>query len=244
VLVVDDEPPARRRLRRMLERIPDVSVCGEAADGVEALERIAALSPDLVLLDVRMPGLDGIELASRGAGLPPIVFTTAYDEYALRAFDVAAVDYLLKPVRAERLRAAVVRGRERAQPGAPDLARVRELLARLARPDAVRPLAARAGSVVRFVDPREVTRIEAADRYAVIRHGGAELVLDESLAALEERLREYGFVRTHRGELVNSHHVRALRDSPDGVVIELSDGQHARASRRLAPELRRRLGLD
>jgi DNA-binding LytR/AlgR family response regulator len=238
---VDDEPPARRRLRRMLERLPDVTVCGEAGDGHEALERIASLAPDLVLLDVRMPGLTGVELAAR-EGLPPIVFTTAYDEYAVRAFDVAAVDYLLKPIRAERLREAVERARGRA--GAPDVARVRELLERLARPDVVRPLSARAGAVVRLVDPREVTRIRAADRYAVIVHAGAELVLDESLAELEERLRDQGFVRTHRAELVNTRHVRALRDSPDGLVVELSDGQRARASRRLAPELRRRLGLD
>ncbi len=241
VLVVDDEPPARRRLRRMLERIPDVSVCGEAADGVEALEQIAALRPDVVLLDVRMPGLDGIEVAARGEGLPPIVFTTAYDEYAVRAFELAALDYLLKPVKAERLREALARVRERG--GSPDLARVRELVERLARTEANRPLSARAGAVVRLVDPREVTRILATDRYAVIRHGGAELVLDESLASLEARLSALGFVRIHRAELVNSHHVRALRDSPEGLVVELSDGQRARASRRLAPELRRRLGL-
>jgi DNA-binding LytR/AlgR family response regulator len=241
VLVVDDELPARRRLRRMLERIPGVSVCGEASNGVEALERIAELAPDLVLLDVRMPGLDGVEVAARG-GLPPIVFTTAYDEYAVRAFELAAVDYLQKPIRAERLREAIERVRERG--GASDLAVVRGLLQEIAHREAVRPLSARAGSVVRLVDPREVTRIQATDRYAVIRHGGSELVLDESLAALEERLRDLGFVRTHRAELVNAHHVRALRESPDGLVVELSDGQRARASRRLAPELRRRLGLS
>lgn len=119
VLIVDDEPPARRRLRRMLERMPGVEVCGEAGDGVEALERIAERAPDLVLLDVRMPGLDGIELARRGESLLPIVFTTAYDEYALRAFEVAAVDYLLKPIRAERLRGALERARERSGPRTP-----------------------------------------------------------------------------------------------------------------------------
>jgi DNA-binding LytR/AlgR family response regulator len=242
VLIVDDEPPARRRLRRMLERMSEVEVCGEAGDGAEALERIAELAPDVVLLDVRMPGLDGIELAARGDSLPPIVFTTAYDEYALRAFDVAAVDYLLKPIQEARLRVALERAGRRA--GALDAARVRALLERLAHPAPVRPLAARAGPLVRFVDPREVTRIEATDRYAVVRHAGAELVLDESLASLEARLRELGFVRTHRAELVNLSHVRALRDDDDGLVAELSDGQRARVSRRLAPELRRRLGLE
>jgi DNA-binding LytR/AlgR family response regulator len=96
---------------------------------------------------------------------------------------------------------------------------------------------------VRILDPRGVTRIRAADRYALVRSGGSELVLDESLAALEERLRDVGFVRTHRAELVNLHHVRALREGGEGFVAELSDGQHALVSRRLAPELRRRLGI-
>jgi DNA-binding LytR/AlgR family response regulator len=226
----------------MLERIPGVEVCGEAVDGVDALARIAELAPDVVLLDVRMPGLDGIEVAARAERLPPIVFTTAYDEYALRAFEVAAVDYLVKPVKAERLRSALERVRESA--GSAGDPKVRELLERLVRPPDPRPLTARSGGTLRIVDPREVTRIRAADRYSVIQMRGAELVLDESLATLEERLRELGFVRTHRAELVNLNHVRALRDAADGLVAELSDGQHAQVSRRLAPELRRRLGIE
>jgi DNA-binding LytR/AlgR family response regulator len=226
----------------MLERLPGVEVCGEAGDGVDALARIAELAPDVVLLDVRMPGLDGIEVAARAERLPPIVFTTAHDEYALRAFELAAVDYLLKPVKAERLRGALERVRERA--GSAGAAKLRDVLERLVRPAEPRPLTARSGGIVRIVDPREVTRIRAADRYSLVQLRGAELVLDESLAALEERLRELGFVRTHRAELVNLRHVRALREGADGPVAELSDGQHAQVSRRLAPELRRRLGID
>jgi DNA-binding LytR/AlgR family response regulator len=106
-LVVDDEPFARRRLIRMLAALGDVEVVGEAEDGVQALEQIGRLEPDVVFLDIRMPGLDGMSLAAAGRGmLPPVIFTTAYDEYAVRAFAAEALDYLLKPVEPERLREA------------------------------------------------------------------------------------------------------------------------------------------
>lgn len=114
VLVVDDEPVARRRLMRILERIDGVEVAGEAANGVQALERIRELMPDVVLLDIRMPGMDGLEVASKIDELPPIIFTTAYDEYAVQAFEANAVDYLLKPVQAERLESALAKVSKRA----------------------------------------------------------------------------------------------------------------------------------
>ncbi|MBC7977655.1 MAG: response regulator, partial [Myxococcales bacterium] len=101
VLVVDDEAPARRRLIRMIATIPDVTVAGEAGDADAALTQVAALAPDVVLLDIRLPGMDGLALAARYAHLPPIVFVTAYSEFALRAFELDAVDYLVKPVRPE-----------------------------------------------------------------------------------------------------------------------------------------------
>jgi DNA-binding LytR/AlgR family response regulator len=239
VLVVDDEPLARRRLLRMLGRIAGVTQADEAADGIEALERIERERPDVVLLDIRMPGLDGLTLAAEGRGLPPIIFTTAHDEYAVQAFEVAAVDYLLKPVREERLRAALDRvgaGR-RADPAA-----LRALLERLAPPD-VAPISARSGASVRFFDPRAITRFWARDKYTAFQQEGREYLLDESLAQLEERLSAAGFLRIHRAELVNLKHVRALHGRDDAVTVELSDGQTATVSRRFAAQLRRRLGL-
>jgi DNA-binding LytR/AlgR family response regulator len=249
VLVVDDEPLARRRLLRMLGRIPGVEVVGEAADGEAALERIRALAPDVVLLDIRMPGLDGMTLAARTPDLPPIVFTTAYDEYAVRAFEANAVDYLLKPVEASRLEAALAKAeRVRAERtrAAHDPERLAGILRQILERGEAQPglrLTARAGNVVRVVDPKDVTRIRAAGHYAVFKHEGRELVLDESLAALEEKLVPLGFLRVHRAELVNLHHVRGVRLEEGGAVALLSDGEAAPVSRRSLPDLKQRLGI-
>lgn len=130
VLLVDDEPPALCRLARMLKRFPDVEVVGEAADGVAELEAIRTLRPDLVLLDVRMPRMDGLAVAAAGDALPPIVFTTAHDEHAVSAFDVSAVDYLLKPVTEERLRRALEKVRQ--LQNKPDPAQLQSLLSEIA----------------------------------------------------------------------------------------------------------------
>ena len=242
--MVDDEPLARRRLRRMLGRIPGVEVVGEAGDGEAALAHIRALAPDVVLLDIRMPGLDGMTLAARTPDLPPIVFTTAYDEYAVRAFEASAVDYLLKPVEANRLVAALAKV-ERAR-AAHDPARLAGILEHLVARGESQPgfrLTARAGNVVRVVDPKDVTRIRAAGHYAVFRHEGRELVLDESLATLEQKLAPLGFLRVHRAELVNLHHVRGLRLEEGGAMALLSNGETAPVSRRSLSDLKRRLGI-
>ena len=229
----------------MLGRIPGVDVVGEAADGEAALVQIRDRAPDVVLLDIRMPGLDGMTLAAQTPDMPPVVFTTAYDEYAVRAFEANAVDYLLKPVEANRLEAALARV-ERRSPAAQDPERLAGILRQFLERDASQPglrLTARAGNVVRVVDPKDVTRIRAAGHYAVFRHDGRELVLDESLAALEEKLVPLGFLRVHRAELVNLHHVRGVRLEESGAVALLSDGEAAPVSRRSLPDLKRRLGI-
>ncbi len=241
VLVVDDEPPARRRLQRMLKRIPEVEVA-EARDGIEALQRIRAERPDLVLLDIRMPGLDGLALASSSRDLPPIVFTTAYDEHAVEAFEVRAVDYLLKPVKQERLREAVER--VRAMSAVPEASRVRDLLEELARGSRNVRISARSGSTVRLFDPRELARLHASAKYVVFQFEDREFVLDESLTSLEARLADFGFLRVHRSELVNLNHVRALHGGELQMEVVLADGQRAPVSRRCLPELRRRLGIS
>lgn len=246
VLVVDDEAPARRRLARMLAKIPDVEIAGEARDGDEALALIRTLAPDVVLLDIRMPGMDGLTLARSHVDLPPIVFTTAHAEHAVAAFELAAIDYLLKPFDEERLRRAIERVRARpvkltatALAGLLEQARGKPAAATSRAP--VR-IAARSKTAVRLFDPREVTRIWAADKYSMVRLGAEELVLDDSLAALETRLSSFDFVRVHRGELVNLAHVRAVHAENGETWLELSDGQRADVSRRLAPEIRARLG--
>jgi DNA-binding LytR/AlgR family response regulator len=241
VLVVDDEPLARARLLRMLADIEGVEAVGEAGSGREALDRIAALAPDCVLLDVRMPGLGGLEVA-KATGVP-VIFTTAHDAYAVEAFELSAVDYLLKPVRRERLLRALEKVR---QGGAAVPARIDALLQRLLAAAGPAPLArihARRGNAVHLFDPTEIVRFTAAAGYTSFQRGGQEFLLDESLNQLEERLAPLGFLRIHRSELVRLDAVRALRGDHGATEVELSDGQRAPVSRRLVADLRRRLGI-
>lgn len=243
-LVVDDEPLARRRLRRMLEAIDGVEVVGEAEDGSIALSRIRELRPDVVFLDIRMPGLDGLSLAARETDLPSIVFVTAYHEYAVRAFDAEAVDYLLKPVEAERLRTAVNRVRTR---GSGDLAsRLEAIVHRLGTSTGPPRISARSGSSTYLFDPRNIVRFRAEQKYVVFRQGKTDYLLEESLASLERRLEPWGFLRPHRAELVNMRHVVALHGTGAGAgaALELTTGDRVPVSRRRLADVRRALGMD
>lgn len=237
-LVVDDEAPARRRLRRLLEALPEVEVAGEAADGEEALTLAAALSPGVLFLDVRMPGLDGLQVAQRWLTLPPLVFCTAHDEFAVRAFEVNAVDYLLKPVRPERLAAAVEKVRARLGPSPAQLGTALAALA----PRSTRVVSTARG-LVRLFEARDVTRFSSADKYTVFQADGAEQLTEEPLSALEERLAGCGFLRIHRAELVRLDAVKSLSTAEGVHQVALADGQTARVSRRSLSALRAALGL-
>ncbi|MDI3291387.1 LytTR family DNA-binding domain-containing protein [Polyangium sp. 15x6] len=241
ILVVDDEEPARRRLIRLLRDIPGTEVVGEAGDGEEALRRIEALGPELVLLDIRMPGLDGLSLAQRYVDLPPLVFITAYDEYAVQAFEVNAVDYLLKPVRPERLLSAVERARQRLL--ATKEAAARALSAVAGRGGPTSRIVTVTRGVIRLFDARDVTRFWSSDKYTLFRADREEHCTEEPLSTLEERLRAHGFLRVHRGELIHVGSVKALRSGEGIHEIELQDGQIARVSRRSLSALKAALGL-
>lgn len=233
VLIIDDEAPARRRLIRMLDAMEGVTVAGEAGDAQAALAQVAALAPDVALLDIRMPGMDGLALAARYAHLPPIVFVTAHDEFALRAFELDAVDYLVKPVRPERLAAALARARRRL-----DARTATEVLSSLAAaaPPSEPPTSARIvvldRGALRLFDAHEVSRFWASDKYTLFFAAGEERLTQEPLALLAARLEPHGFLRVHRGELVNLRRVRAVRVEDGHHVAELDDGQVARVSRR------------
>jgi two-component system LytT family response regulator len=249
LLIVDDEPIARRRLARMIEEMSGVEVAGEAVDGVDALRKIDRLAPDAVLLDIQMPGLSGIDLAARGESLPPIIFVTAHDEHAVKAFELCAVDYLLKPVDPERLAQALSRLAER-RPGAAGAA-LRDALETLFARGSERAIApelprvsARTGSTLRLIDPREVSCFHASDKYSLCRHSGKEWIVDESLSTLEERLAPHGFMRIHRSRLVQLARVSALHTEDGSLQAELDDGGVVPVSRRLVAELKRRLGVD
>jgi len=222
----------------MLLAIPGVEVAGEASDGEQALQQAAALLPGVMFLDVHMPGLDGLAVAQRYLRLPPLVFCTAHDRYALQAFEVNAVDYLLKPVRPERLAAAVEKVRARQGPSPAQLGTALEVLA----PRSARVVSTARG-LVRLFEAREVTRFFASDKYTVFLADGAEQLTEEPLGALEARLAGLGFLRVHRAELVRLDAVKAL-STADGVhQLTLKDGQQARVSRRSLGVLRQALGL-
>jgi DNA-binding LytR/AlgR family response regulator len=239
VLVVDDEAPARRRLVRQLAEVPGVELAGEAEDAETTLRAIEAHAPDVVLLDIRLPGVDGLTLAQRHADLPPIIFVTAYDEFAVQAFEVNAVDYLLKPVRQERLAAALERARGRARASREQVSRALQTVAPV---DPTRVVTVSRGEV-RFFDARTITRFWSSEKYTMFRAEGEEHLTEEPLGLLEERLGASGFVRVHRAELVHVPSVRALRQEDGASEVVLADGQVARVSRRSVAAIRAALGL-
>ncbi len=239
VLIVDDEQPARERLERLVADIEGWTVVGTCATGAEALKLVRARTPAVVLMDIRMPGMTGIEAARHLGALeqaPAVVFTTAYDEYALEAFESQAVGYLLKPVRRERLADAL---KHAARLTAPQL---RSLSA------PPRPLASRQHVAVRVRDDlkliplKDVRYFRADQKYVTVRHTSGEDLLDESLRQLEEEF-DTDFVRAHRSVLVAIAHIEALERSADGnYVLRLrGEGEPLAVSRRQLPELRKRL---
>jgi two-component system LytT family response regulator len=244
-IIVDDEPPARRRIRRLLATEPDVVVTGECGDGESALQLVARERPDLLFLDVQMPERGGFEVVAAlpEAPLPAILFVTAHDRYALRAFDVHAVDYLLKPFTAERFRTALARARERIAHQTAD-AGLASLAASLrARPAYLSRVAVRAGSRTLFVDLTSVDWMDAADNYVRLHVGRRELLVRDTLASLEAQLDPDRFVRVHRSAIVQTDRVTELRAQSHGdAEVLLRDGTVVPVSRTWRERLQQAIG--
>jgi two-component system response regulator AlgR len=238
VLIVDDELPARERLQRLVDELNGFRVAGMCATGLEALDLVSKLDPAIVLLDIRMPGMTGIEAARHMGALerpPAIVFATAYDEYALQAFESQAVGYLLKPVRRERLEEALKHASRLSAPQ----------LMKLATSD--QPLAARQHVAVRVRDElklipvKDIRYFRADQKYVTVRHTRGEELLDEPLRGLEEEFARE-FVRAHRSLLVAIAHVEALERTADGYALRLrGEPEPLPVSRRQLTELKQRL---
>lgn len=242
-LVVDDEAPARERLRRLLEPHAEVECVGEAGDGLQALSMIEALRPDVVFLDIQMPEMDGLTVAAAlpQAG-PAVIFATAFDQHAIRAFELAAIDYLLKPIKKERLAAALDHLRVRRSSGA-EMART--VLAQLQRPH--RKMAVRCGAKYVVFQLERVSAILAQDHYAAILVDGRELLSDDSLDTLMTRLDESRFLRVHRGAIINLDFIQELQQEGDRkYVVLLSEPAGARVpvSRERLNFLKQRLGIE
>jgi two-component system LytT family response regulator len=251
-LIVDDEPLARRGIRQLLEPNADVDVVGECRNGREALAALDTLAPDLVFLDVQMPELDGLEVVrARGAArMPHVVFITAYDEFAVRAFETHALDYLVKPVNEARFAAALDRVRERMRfAEALELTRrIADLLAAHDRrgdrraelgdnraPPLVpaRRLVVPIASGELVLDVEEIDWIQAEDYYAAVHVRGRRHLIRESLSSLEQRLDPDRFVRVHRSAIVPLDRIREMRSpSPGESVLVLRDGTRVPVSRR------------
>jgi two-component system, LytTR family, response regulator AlgR len=238
VLIVDDEPPARERLRGLLTEIGDVDVIGEAANGAEALSCVHDLAPDVLLLDVRMPGMDGLEAARHLNVLdepPAVIFTTAYDQYAVEAFEAHAVGYLLKPVRKEQLAAALTRA------GRLTRAQLQTLAAAGTRRS---HLAARRRDGLRLIPLEEVQYFLADQKYTTVRHLGGEDLIEDSLRLLES---EFGasFVRIHRNALVGVKYLERIERTAEGQDFVRLRGCEAPlpVSRRMAGELKERFRI-
>ena len=232
-LVVDDEPLARTNVTVLLNPDPQIEIVGECGSGMEALAEIRGKRPDLVFLDVQMPECDGFDVMERlGGEMPPaVIFVTAYDQYALRAFEAGALDYLLKPFDNSRFERALCRAKERISQG------------RIS-PRRPERLAVKSAGQVLFLKLAEIDWIEAADYYACLHVGARSHLLRRSMAELEQDLDPKAFCRIHRSAIVNLERVRGLELGADGEhEVTLENGARLRMSRRYRKQLQSRLGL-
>jgi len=247
VVIVDDEPPARTRLKRLLADHADITIAAECADGASAVHTIETTAPDLVLLDIQMPELDGFDVLQSldMPRLPEIIFVSAFDQYALRAFQVHALDYVLKPVEADRLSEALnharVRLRDRRSAGDAGLeGLLRELTKD--RPYLTR-VPVRSENRVRVVDLADVDWVGAADNYVALHSGSREYLVRDTIARFGARLDPQHFVRIHRSTIVRFDRINEL--VPDGhgdFEVRLKNGAVLTMSRTFRPRIEERFG--
>jgi two-component system LytT family response regulator len=244
ILIVDDEKPARERLKRLLADIEGVELIGEVEDGTQAVELIEREQPDLVLLDIQMPGLDGFGVIEALEEPPPIVFVTAYDEYAIRAFEVNALDYLLKPFSRERLEQAIHRAQETQAEEQDFASRLAPLLESLAsQGHYLTRLAVRDRNRIRVLNVDEVDWVGAENENTLVHVGGEIYPIRRTLADLEMRLDPARFFRAHRSAIVNLDRVKEIVPWFKGShKLRLTTGAEVELSRAQARALRKILG--
>ena len=246
VLVVEDEPPARRRLRALLSQHDDIAIIGEATHGGEAVELIQRDQPDVVLLDVELPIANGFEVidAIGASEMPDVIFVTAYDHYAIRAFDVHALDYVLKPVERERLNTALDRARARRAEARRSASALGRAMEDVRQQPIVRRIPVRHGDRIVFVEIADVDYVQAEGNYVRVRTRGTSFLVRETLSAYEAKLRAHGFLRIHRGTLVQTDRIAELQPLFHGeYVVRLKDGTKLTSGRSYRDHVRTALQL-
>jgi two-component system LytT family response regulator len=240
-LIVDDEPLARQVLKEFSAGHPALEIIGECENGKQAVVMSNRLQPDLLFLDVQMPGLSGFEVLEKLDRVPAVIFSTAYDQFAIRAFEVHAVDYLLKPYDRERFATAVDRAIERLQKSTFDIDQLAALInSNKSQQNFPDRLLVKSGSRLVPIRMIDIEWIEAADDYSELHAGGATHLCSLGLGQLERRLDRQKFARVHRSAIINLSRVRNLeKDGEGGMIATMASGKEIKVSRSYATELRK-----
>jgi two-component system LytT family response regulator len=237
VLIVDDERLARTALRRLLKPIKDIEIVGEAANAEEGRLALHRFNPDLIFLDVEMPGQNGFELLEQVEDVPLVIFTTAFDAYAVKAFEASALDYLMKPISAERLEAAMGRARKA-------LAAASEATTGNGTPAHLGQIFVRDGDRCWILRLRDIRLLESEGNYTRLYFGSVRPLILRSLSAIEPRLDPVLFFRVNRAQIINLQSVEGVQNELDGrLTLKLAQGKEVEVSRRQSQRLRRLLSL-
>ncbi len=221
-IIIDDEELARQRLTRLLKPFDFITIIAEASNGKEGLNLIEALQPDLIYLDIEMPVMNGFEMLSKLKKQPTVIFTTAYDQYAIKAFEENSLDYLLKPIEKERLEKSMKKLQETQQPLEIPL---QQLLEQLKPKKEIKTLTVKIGDKILLIALDKIVAIEAEDKYVFIHtEDGSKHLTDFTLSSLEEKLPEH-FCRIHRSSIINSNFIREIRKSFNGALVFMMDGK-------------------
>lgn len=244
-LIIDDEQLARQRLKRLLKPFEEFEIIGEAVNGADGLEQIEALKPELIFLDIEMPVLNGFEMLSRLKHQPKVVFTTAYDQYAIKAFEEDSIDYLLKPIEAERLTKTVKKihqGLQQAPPALPLEALMQQLFVK----KELKTLTIKIGDKILLIKLADIVYIEAEDKYVFLHTtDGRKHLTDFTITTLEEKLPD-AFTRIHRSTIINTEHIKEIRKGFNGALVFVMDntaGSKLTSSRSNGDALRERFDI-
>lgn len=239
-IIIDDEPLARQIIREFLQAFAQVEIIAECENGRQAVAAINQHQPDLIFLDVQMPGLNGFQVLEKINHVPAIIFSTAYDEYAIRAFEVNAVDYLLKPFDRERFAAAVERALDRHAGVGSEMEKLLRLLQHIEPAGSFSDrLLVRSGERIVPVRVTDIDWLEAADDYTLLHAGSAKHLCSLGLSELEKRLPLRQFLRVHRSAIINTARIRHLeKDGEGGMIATMTNGAEVKVSRKYAALLR------